>query len=116
MSMQPIDYKLAFFLIAMLGILSLWFFKRSWLEKQPAKSVVLRITISLGAVGLFGWLFSPRRLELLMLMLPVIQFYSYNATLTVFQRRYHRTPRLPSRSATCAADQFFNLLFLLIAV
>src|ERR1017187_7084507 len=43
--MPHIDHILIFYLVSIIGVLGLWFFKRSWLEKEPAKSVVGKASI-----------------------------------------------------------------------
>ena len=117
--MPHIDHILIFYLVSIIGVLGLWFFKRSWLEKEPAKSVVGKASILLAITGVFGWLISRSRLEFLVLLFPAAQFYAYNSMLAAFQRKYHRSPTLPSWANVVGAefpDQVFNFLFLSIAV
>ena|ERR1700719_1413076 len=116
--MPPIDPKLIFFLIAIMGVFGLWFFKRSWLENKPGKSVVRNLCLVSAGVGAIGWLVSPKRLEFLMLLFPIAQFYAYTTMLAAFQRRYHRSPTLPSLANVEGAkfpDQVFNFMFWAIA-
>jgi hypothetical protein len=117
--MRPIDHKLIFFLLAMMGVLGLWFFKRSWLENEPAKSVVRNLCVLLAVIGIIRWLVSPGQLEFLMLLFPIAQFYAYSTMFAAFHRKYHRRPTLPSLANIEGAafpDQVFNFTFLGIAV
>jgi hypothetical protein len=99
-------------------VLNLWFFKRSWLEKEPGKPIVAALCFLCAATGVIGWLVSPARLEFLMLLFPIAQFYAYSSMFTAFHRKYHRSPILPSLANTGGAklpDQIFNFSFLAIA-
>jgi hypothetical protein len=116
--MRPIDHTLIFYLVSMMGVLGLWFFKRSWLEQKPGKSVVEKASILLAITGVIGWFTLRSRLEFLMLLFPIAQFYAYSYMFAVFHRKYHRSPTLPSLANVEGAefpDQVFNFIFLGIA-
>jgi hypothetical protein len=100
------------------AMLFLWFFLRSSLERNPGKAIVGTLTTILALAGLVGWLRSPSRLEFIMLLFPIAQFYAYRRMLTEFQRKYHRTPIVPSLGNAEGApppDLAFNSRFLLIS-
>jgi len=86
-----IDHTLVF-MFCSIAMLYLWFFLRFSLENNPWTMVVGTLCVVAAVVRLGVCVWSPKRLEFLMLVFPIGQFYAYRRMVTTFKKNMIARP------------------------